>query len=288
MALALRWPFFGASRSEPAPRSRPVRTPKANRWTRARVSWLARLKLAGLGLSGLALLSAFSLGLIVAYQALLEARFFGLAKLTLNGQERLDREEVLRLAGLRPGVSLLKLDLKAARLRLLDSPWVAEARVRRVLPDELRIDLTERRPLAVVMAGRPSFVDGEGVVFKTLEPGENIDLPVISGLEAGRLNRPEGRRALAGAVEVLRLLQAGRTPLGPSQISEIHVENSWSLALVPLSPGPIVRLGLEEPGARLEQWARVRSDLQAKGLWPQVAYIDLRFRNQAFVGLKKG
>jgi len=87
---------------------------------------------------------------------------------------------------------------------------------------------------------------------------------------------------------VLRLLQAGRTPLSPSQISEIHVEGSRSLALVPLSPGPIIRLGLEEPGSRLEQWGRVRADLRAKGLWPQVAYIDLRFRNQAYVGLKKG
>jgi len=59
-------------------------------------------------------------------------------------------EPLLRAAlGLSPGDPLLTFSLSAARARLENIKWVRSAVVRRVLPDTITVQLTERRPFAV-------------------------------------------------------------------------------------------------------------------------------------------
>ncbi len=70
-------------------------------------------------------------------------------RVTIVGTERLSKGEVLAvLSGLR-GESLLFTDLNRWRTRLLASPWVRDAALRRSLPSTVEVGVWEPRPVAI-------------------------------------------------------------------------------------------------------------------------------------------
>ncbi|MBW2618222.1 MAG: FtsQ-type POTRA domain-containing protein [Deltaproteobacteria bacterium] len=261
---------------------------RANRRPVRKLSWPARIRLILIGTAFLTTLVAVSLGLVAGYQALAAGDLFFLKRVTLSGQERLDREQVLALAGLKEGQRLLELKPALLRRRLLASPWVAQAQVRLIPPDEVKIHLVERRPTALVMAASPWFMDGQGVIFKAMEPGEWTDLPVITGLEGQDPRQAAGTEIMNRVREVLDFLSRPDAPLPLAQLSEIRIEPGQALALYPLTGGGRILLGSGRIEEAARRWQRVRADLTAKGLWSRVAYVDLRFKNRAFVGFKAG
>ncbi|MBW1711959.1 MAG: FtsQ-type POTRA domain-containing protein, partial [Deltaproteobacteria bacterium] len=247
-----------------------------------------RVKFTALALIGLAGLGLASLGLVAGYQALLTSPFFEMKRLTISGHQRLSRTEITKLTGLKPGMSLLRLNLKAVRTRLEASPWVAQAHLRRVLPDELRIHLVERRPRAILAAGDLWYVDDQGQVFKKVNPKKRLDMPVISGLDPGQLDLAPAKADLAQSLKILRLLSRPGAPLGLNQLSEIQFSPASGAILHPLTQGPRIILGRGLIGLKIKHWRQVKADLTSKGLWSQIAYIDLRFKDRAFVGLRSG
>ena len=78
---------------------------------------------------------------------------------------------------------LFKADLGAYRARLLDSPWVADAAFRRVLPSTIELSLTERAPMAIGRLGDQLFlVDAGGVIIDEYGPQyAQYDLPIEIG-----------------------------------------------------------------------------------------------------------
>ena len=285
------WPWpSGAGRKTGSDRA----TAKAGRKARSAAKGKSRLGLwpalrsAGFALVGLAALVAVSLGLVVSYQALLISPFFALERLSLSGQERLQREEILKLAGIGPGVNLLKLDPRALVLRLESSPWVEKAQVRRVLPDELRIHIQEKKPWVLLHADGLWYLDRIGQPIKRIEPGEMFNLPIITGLTQKALESPQGRRDLAEAMDVVAKLSRGDAPLALDQVSEIRFSLGSGVTILPLAESPRVILGRGGIALKMEHWRKVLADLEAKGIGPRVEYIDLRLGDKAFVGLKTG
>lgn len=265
----------------------PSRRTKTNRRQRAAGWWAGGLKRIGLVSAAVVLLLAVSLGLVIAYQAMLTSSMFGLRQLTLTGQQRLSQSRVMALADLSPGENILALEPEVIRRRLVASPWVAEATVRRVLPDELRIHLTERRPVAVVMADHPWYVDGLGAAFKRVERGEPLDLPIISGLSEAEMRREPGREALGQVSELFRAAGRPGAPLRLKDVSEIKVDANQGLIVHTQNRGPRLILGLNRAAAHLAELGRIKAHLKSKGLWGRAVYIDLRFKGRAFVGLEE-
>ena len=56
-------------------------------------------------------------------------------------------------------------DLGAARLAVLDHPWVRRASVDRVWPSTVRITIEERTPVALLNYGEMYYIDEQGVPF---------------------------------------------------------------------------------------------------------------------------
>jgi len=83
--------------------------------------------------------------------------------------------------------SLFALDLDALRKSVELLPWVKAATVRRVWPDRLMIQVTERVPIAFVrIDDSTQMVDEEGVLLESKGEGlPNFDFPVLMGLESG-------------------------------------------------------------------------------------------------------
>src|SRR5678815_350613 len=77
-------------------------------------------------------------------------------------------------------------DLSAWRRRLMSSPWVRDAALRRSLPSTVDVMVWERAPIGIGrINGNLYLVDEHGVVIDDYGPKyADLDLPIIDGLTA--------------------------------------------------------------------------------------------------------
>lgn len=120
-----------------------------------------------------------AVGLVVVALAAFASTYtpvFGAKEIRVSGQRRLTGKEVAALAQVHEGTNVFHLDTAAAVARLEASPWIASATVERDLPSTVRIQVVERRPVAVAPDGDVIASDA------TVLPGvPTTSLPEIRG-----------------------------------------------------------------------------------------------------------
>ena len=129
-------------------------------------------------------LSAVVLGLA---DSGLSATGFTVDKITVTGRQRTRMADILAGVGVERGNSILSFDTDAAKFRIEQLGWVRSASVRRVFPDKIYVEITERRPFAVWQRdGLFSVIDNTGARLNGLKAGDFAHLPRIVGAGAGR------------------------------------------------------------------------------------------------------
>ncbi|MGQ9557431.1 MAG: cell division protein FtsQ/DivIB [Desulfurispora sp.] len=212
----------------------------------------------------------FSLAVIAAF-VLLRSPLFQIQQITVQGNITLSRDRVVDMSGLVPGQNIFKVDLGAARARLLSLPAVKDCSVSRRLPDRIIIVLQERRAAAALpAAGGLWLVDDGGVVIGPATY-RGLNLPLITG--AGRLAPQAGRQLEDAALRTaLAVVQAWPGDL-LARLAEIHVQPEGSITVYTL-PGIPCRVGRAEDLSRKGQL--LQELLQQKALpVRQVQYIDV-------------
>src|SRR2546429_9497699 len=105
-------------------------------------------------------------------------------QIELNGNRIDSREAVLQQFVHDRTRSVLRVPLDARRSQLEQIPWVESASVQRILPNRLRIELTERTPVAFARnGGQRALPTGHGVIFDR-PPGEDLHFPVVTVFSA--------------------------------------------------------------------------------------------------------
>lgn len=139
----------------------------------------------GMGLAlalalGLGFFVLASLGLLASYRWLQGNETFTLRQVEVRGAERLTAEEVVVLAGVEQGGSLLDVSIASALDRLEAYPWVAAAAVRRELPDRLVVTVQEKVP-AWWVAGEDGlfYADAAGDPIAPVAMDRFASLPVL-------------------------------------------------------------------------------------------------------------
>src|SRR5438874_9044881 len=122
--------------------------------------------------------------LIVGYRAAASASMFQVRGIDVTGASPTSAEEIeglTRRAVARTGV--WRADLSALSIELGRLPGVRRATVTRVLPDRLRVRITERVPLAVVRtsAGHFVWVDEDGVTLGEMKASDQMPPFFIRG-----------------------------------------------------------------------------------------------------------
>lgn len=218
---------------------------------------------------------------------------FHIDQIHVRGNHRLSNGEVLAmLEGLR-GRSVLAIDLGEWRRALLNSPWVADASLRRTLPSRVDVVILERAPLGIGrIKGSLYLVDDRGAVIDDYGPAyADLDLPIIDGLSGppGAVDALEAvgsapREDSADVYRALlarRLLDALRARNIAGRISQIDVSDSRN-AVVLLDGDPtLIRLGHERFVERLQSYYELAPALRAQV--PAIDYVDLRFDERVYV-----
>src|SRR6185503_4391835 len=180
-------------------------------------------------------------GVYLGGGVLMHARLLQVDRILVRGTERLSSGEVLTvLAGLR-GENIVWADLSAWRLRLLSSPWVRDAALRRSLPSTVEVIVSERQPVGIArIDGRLYLVDDRAVVIDEYGPQyADFDLPIIDGLTSPATvagARPDAARAELAARLIASL---GSRPEVARRVSQVDVSDLHNAAVI-LSGDPAV------------------------------------------------
>ena len=180
--------------------------------------------------------------------------------------------------------NLLSLDLDELRRSLELIPWIRSAVVRRVFPDKLIIEVVERVPIAFARVDHATFlVDEQGVLLESnSESPHEFDFPVITGLEAGleleALARNKKRVALYQ--ELIQALDGNGAGLS-KDLSEVHLQDPGSLAVLLNDDSVLVILGTEQLEKRFRRYLGMSGQIKQK--CPQADAVDLRFQDQVII-----
>lgn len=143
---------------------------------------------------------------------------YRLTKIEVKTDGTLQRDVVLKTAELREGENIFSVNLAHVQHTLQQLPQVDEVQVVRNMPNEIDVQITERKPIAWITSDKELMnpfssdaaflIDARGVLMreKKLLP-EYLGLPVIAGcasesLEAGKVVESYETKA---ALELLRL-----------------------------------------------------------------------------------
>lgn len=204
------------------------------------------------------------------------------SRISIRGNERLSTGEVLALVdGLR-GANILTVDLAVWQTRLLASPWIEAAHLRRVLPARIDIVLSERHPIGVArLGGAVYLVDAHGIVIDDYGPNAaDLSLPMIDGLAAvpgasGAVDEPRARLA-ANLIAGLK----SRPDLA-DQVSQIDVSDAHDAVVILDGDTVMLRLGETDFVNRIQEYLDLAPTLRERV--PEIDYVDLRFDERLYV-----
>jgi cell division protein FtsQ len=198
---------------------------------------------------------------------------FGIGELHISGNTRTPPRTILAALGLTPGQSIFAADLGAARQRLLQLDWIADADVQRRYPDAISVRIIEKLPFALWQSNdRLYLVERNGGIITGQEVEKFAHLPLLMGPGA-----PQPASDLVDAVAMHRAVHA-RTKAYVRQS-----ERRWNLLL---DNGVVVKL--PETGWKKELDALERLIVDKGVLERDVVEIDLRSPSYFFFVLRGG
>jgi len=229
----------------------------------------------GESIGALALLATatfFSVLFVYAYNYLLSAPYFEIKEISVRGVKELTEKDILAMAKIQPRSNILAVSTDVVAGRIAVNPWVKHIYVGRELPDRLVLDVRERTPIALLkQAGNFYLMDGEGVVFKKLSKGDDVDLAIVTGVD---IQAKVQSALLAEALKLLETLSTSDQHALLGTVSEMHVDEVFGLSVL-TDKGLHLKLGRENFTGKLHQLQIVLSDLEMRGMKNGHLFVDL-------------
>jgi cell division protein FtsQ len=228
----------------------------------------------------------------VGYRAAASASFFQVRTVETRGASRASVDDIknaVRRDVAETGV--WRADLQQLSSHLERLPWVRTAVVTRVLPDGIRVRITEREPKAVVRttAGRFMWVDDDAVFLGEMSPTDQMPAFFLRGWNEDNSNTASSENR--DRVRKFLDLQRDWSGQGISErVSEVNLLDlrDVRVQLAGDDSQIEVRLGSQDQSTRLGKALNVLDAQRQTARGPLISYIDLTQGKRAIVGLVTG
>lgn len=264
--------------------------------------FLRRLAIGFYVIAGAAGLIATSVLFIFVYDVITQCDYFNAKTLKIEGGHRLSQNQIIEAAQVKKGMNVLNVNLAMVRKRLLAQPWIAEAEIRRVIPDGLHIKVKEHIPLAIIDLGHKFLLNENGRIFKEWTDRDPANLPLVSGLAPADIRihgntvaqRPAGAGNSAqlghphndpfeAVMQVLRLGKQTRSILSNRNIRQIEVDREIGITLVAFKQMKTIVLGYQNYAHKFNMLKNILSYHKHRRSFPDFDRIDLNNVNRIVV-----
>ncbi len=118
----------------------------------------------------------------------------GADQIEVQGNRFVPQESIAEKFSQDMGRSVVRVPLTERREAIESLPWVEEAHVQRVMPNRIRVEITERVPVAFLRTGSDlSLVDAKGVILERPVDGD-FKFPVVGGIGESTSLEARGQR----------------------------------------------------------------------------------------------
>jgi cell division septal protein FtsQ len=267
-----------------------ARQRRRNRWRRTTLAfvWLLMLAAAGVG--------SWLAGDYLLRRYVYENPALSIRRLEIETDGVLSAEQIRSWAGVRRNDNVIALDLGRVERDLKLVPAIETVVVERVLPNGLRIRITEREPIAQVTlplarAGAMPvsthyMLDANGYFMFPIEGSQratvaatNDSLPLVTGIPAQdiRPGRPSDSPQVRAALALVQAFQ--RSPMaGLVDLKQVAVDSPGAL-IVTTGQGNEITFALQNFAAQLGRWRLVHDHAQRFG--KHVVSLDLAVANHS-------
>jgi cell division protein FtsQ len=216
-------------------------------------------------ISGLLLITLLAVSVGFGMQWLSDPYRFPLKVVEVKGDFRyLDKGQLQTVIAPHAEGGFFTVDVAAVCSAAEQLPWVYKARVQRVWPDILRLQIEEQQPIA--RWGEQGFLNSSGESFVPGETLVAVQLPGLSG--------PPGQEARV--LQQYRVASDLLAPLG-LRIDQLELDGRRALHLQ-LDSGVQLELGRVKSWQRLQRFARAYPTV-FDGRMDGLQRVDLRYSN---------
>ena len=275
----------GPVRSRPRRFSEEVKRPW---WRPATRFGRILLASAAIGIFSVVIVCAYMLTNFLEHDA--RFRIAGTSNIQAAGLAQVSRADMLPVFGEDIGRNIFFVPLKERRKQLEQIPWIEHATVMRLLPDQIRISVVERKPIAFVRQGsQVELIDANGVLLA--EPAammsqHHYSFPVVTGIDSR--DPITGRRA---RMEVYQRLVSELDSNGQhlsDQVSEIDLHDPEDARVLMPEQGTDILAHFGEDHF-LERFQRYRAHIaEWRQQYPKLSEVDLRYDQQVVLQMSDG
>ncbi len=193
---------------------------------------------------------------------------FRLNYVYLEGRQKTDKSEIDKALGLKTGQPILFVSLNDIKQRLEAVPHIHTAHVERVLPNQIRIQLEERKPIAVWQyQGNLRLIDAEGKVMPDPMIASFNSLPLVVGEDAP-----------SHASKLLQFLVQEPDLMQQMQSAVRVGERRWNIRF---SNGIELKLPENKPETAWRKFALLNKEKEI--LKRKIIAIDMRLNDRIFI-----
>lgn len=217
-------------------------------------------------------------------------RIDGSSDIEATGLTQVSRAEILPVFGEDIGRNIFFVPLAERRKELEAIPWVERATVMRLLPDQLRVQIVERKPVAFVREDQQiEMVDPSGVLL-TMAPTamaqHHYSFPVVTGIDPG--DPPASRAARMAVYERLMSELDANGQHNSEQISEIDLTDPEDARVLMPEQGADILAHFGQDHF-LDRYERYKAHIaEWRQQYPKLAAVDLRYDQQVVLQMTTG
>lgn len=246
-----------------------------------------------LGVGALAIVCAFAFAIHTVKTYLdRDSRFriAGSNDIQATGLTEVTRAQMLPVFGEDMGRDIFFVPIAERRKELEQIPWIQKATVMRLLPDQIRVSVVERQPVAFVRHGQLiGLVDANGVLLDmppSMMAQHHYSFPVVTGIDAGD-PLPSRKARMMAYQRLLADLDANGQHYS-EQISEIDLTDPEDARVLMPEQGMdiLAHLGQDHFLARYQRYKAHIAEWRHQ--YPKLAEVDLRFDQQVVLEMMPG
>jgi cell division protein FtsQ len=246
-----------------------------------------------LALTALLILGGFTAAILVLRNQLEHDprfRIAGAADIQDSGLTEVSRADMLPVFGEDIGRNIFFVPLNDRRKQLESIPWIERATVMRVLPDQIRVNVVERQPVAFTRQGQQiGLVDANGILLTMPAAAmaqHHYSFPVVTGIDRGD---PAVSRKARMAVFLRLMAELDSTGQHFSQqISEIDLTDPEDARVLMPEQGADILAHFGQDRF-LERYQRYQAHIaEWRQQYPHLAAVDLRYDQQVVLQMASG
>jgi cell division protein FtsQ len=217
-------------------------------------------------------------------------RISGSSNIQATGLAEVSRTDLLPVFGEDIGRNAFFVPLDLRRRDLEKIPWIQHAIVMRVLPDQIRVAIVERQPVAFTRRGQQiGLVDANGVLLSMspkIMTERHYSFPVVTGIDP-RDSAEARKKRMAVYLRLMTELDADGQH-NSEQISEIDLTDPEDARVLIPEPGSDILAHFGEDHF-LERYQRYRAHIvEWRQQYPHLKSVDLTLENQVVLQMASG